>query len=53
MDKQEILALAKAAAAEGRIADKDRLMDMYFSQDAGPSDLPEGLKIIAEYEGGR
>ena len=52
MDKQEILALAKAAAAEGRIADKDRLMDMYFSQDAGPSDLPEGLKIIAEYEGG-
>jgi len=52
MDKQEILALAKAAAAEGRTADKDRLMDMYFSQDAGPSDLPEGLKIIAEYEGG-
>lgn len=46
MDLQELLDLARKAEAEGRTADRDRLMDMYFEeeQSAKPSIAEDVIK---------
>lgn len=46
MDLQELLELARQAEADGRTADRDRLMDMYFAeeQSAKPSTTEDVIK---------
>jgi len=49
MDLQELLELARQAEADGRAADRDRLMDMYFKSEAEASasaiNVPEGKAV--------
>jgi hypothetical protein len=49
MDLQELLELARQAEADGRTADRDRLMDMYFAeeQSAKPSTTEDVVKAGA------
>ena len=49
MDLQELLDLARKAEADGRTADRDRLMDMYFAeeQSAKPSTTEDVVKAGA------
>jgi hypothetical protein len=49
MDPQELLELARQAEADGRTADRDRLMDMYFAeeQNAKPSKTEDVVKAGA------
>jgi len=49
MDLQELLELARQAEADGRTADRDRLMDMYFAEEqkAKPSKTEDVVKAGA------
>ena len=56
MDLQELLDLARKAEADGRTADRDRLMDMYFKSEAEASasaiNVPEGSTLLKQYPDG-
>jgi hypothetical protein len=56
MDLQELLDLARKAEADGRTADRDRLMDMYFKAEeeasASAINVPEGSTLLKQYPDG-